>query len=234
MAKRANADGPVKGATLNLRIRPKIKYGLELLARRQHRSVAAAVETMAQKAVYAEFNEIPEDIYIPESISHKVDQLFDLLWAPTEAGRLARLHEYAPDLMTYDDDRRWEVICGIKLFWGVYLFERVPPEELIEVPLAGGGFGVDLPMDAGWIKGEPWRLIFAPDSKQGWFGVGKLNFLDKTHARRHVLSTHRVEDVWTELVKVANDESTVDELQRIVDERQYPTIGVPLDISSDI
>jgi hypothetical protein len=187
---------------------------------------------MAQKAVYAEFDDIHEDIYIPESISHEVDQLFDLLWAPTEAGRLARLHEYAPDLMTYDDDRRWEVVCGIREFWEMYLFTRVPPEELIEVPSADGALSVNLPKDAGWIKGEPWKLIGAPASNEGWFGIGKFNAVDDAHRRRYVVSTHRVDEVWNELVKVADDESSLGELQRIVYERKYPTPGVLPDKAS--
>lgn len=72
-------------------MKPKIKYGLELLARHQRRSVSDVIETLVRQALADQSN-------------------FDLdqLWAETDIERLAKLNEHNPELMSYDEEERWK------------------------------------------------------------------------------------------------------------------------------
>ena len=91
MRKQAIHSAEIKSQTINMRMRQKVKYGLELLARRQHRSVSDVIETLVRQALADQSN-------------------FDLdqLWAETDIERLAKLNEHNPELMSYDEEERWK------------------------------------------------------------------------------------------------------------------------------
>lgn len=123
MAKRTKKTSDTKEAVLSIRIRPKVKYALELLARKQHRAVSAVVETMAIEAITLGLTGSPRNYFGEES----GEIYFDVLWATTEVERLSRLVTYAHDLMTYDDTRLWEVVLSLKAnpsVWGGFKVEE--------------------------------------------------------------------------------------------------------------
>ena len=123
LAKRSKKSSDTKEAVLSIRIRPKVKYALELLARKQHRAVSAVVETMAIEAITMGLTGNPRNFLGEES----EDIYFDVLWAATDVERLSRLVTYAHDLMTYDDTRLWEVVLSLKgnpNVWGELKVER--------------------------------------------------------------------------------------------------------------
>ncbi|MBY0404184.1 MAG: hypothetical protein K2X66_09815, partial [Cyanobacteria bacterium] len=51
MAKKASKGSQTKAEALTLRVNPKIKYGLELLARKQHRTLSSVMEWAIDKAL---------------------------------------------------------------------------------------------------------------------------------------------------------------------------------------
>ena len=117
MTKRSKKTSDSKEAVLSIRIRPKVKYGLELVARKQHRAVSAVVETIAVREIARSLEKCPVGFFGEEA----GDPYFDLLWATTEVERLSRLVTYAPELMTYDDTRLWEVVLSLganERVWG--------------------------------------------------------------------------------------------------------------------
>lgn len=99
--KKATAQRSAKTEALSIRIDPRLRYGLELLARQQRRSVTGVVEWAIDQALR---NETVTDS------GTSFDQLVKDLWSPNEVERLVNLARTFPDLMTYDEARMWAVL----------------------------------------------------------------------------------------------------------------------------
>lgn len=96
MAKRAPRGEQTKSESVTARLNPKLKFGLELLARQQRRSVSAVLETLLEKTLAEAKTEID------------VDQL----WHPSEGMRVLKLH-HSPagkGLLTYEESRALELL----------------------------------------------------------------------------------------------------------------------------
>ncbi len=78
---------PAKGKTnsITIRIESKLRYGLELLARKQRRTLSSVIECAVARSI------IEGGINLSE------------LWDVDEADRLHKLLELQPDLLTYDE-----------------------------------------------------------------------------------------------------------------------------------
>ncbi|WP_414546928.1 hypothetical protein [Stenotrophomonas forensis] len=85
-----------KPTQLTIRLPPKLKLGLELLARAQHRSLSQAVE-WALNAGLSNF-QLNNDSYY-SSLSSLLDDVWD--FTPVKGALTMLLH--APELMTYQD-----------------------------------------------------------------------------------------------------------------------------------
>jgi hypothetical protein len=116
---------PVKGAVITFRLTPKYKFALELMARRQHRSVTGVVEWAIDQALLADG--IARPPAIPEVIclenGAKVDalkfhlSLLDKLWSPSESTRLVNFAKYAPELLSFEEKLIWEKIQDEPFFY---------------------------------------------------------------------------------------------------------------------
>ncbi len=87
----------------SIRLPPKLKLGLELLARAQHRSLSQAVE-WALNAGLSKF-ELASDGYYSSLAA-----LLDDLWDFTPPQRAVTLLLHAPELLTYEDRIAAELI----------------------------------------------------------------------------------------------------------------------------
>lgn len=101
-----------KTESLTVRLSPKAKFALELMARIQNRTISAAVEWSLSSAIAnvraprtASFNPIP------------LSELVDEVWSTDEAMRLAKLAFESPALLTYEELRTWETIEASEPFW---------------------------------------------------------------------------------------------------------------------
>lgn len=96
MAKRAPRGEQTKSESVTARLNPKLKFGLELLARQQRRSVSAVLETLLEKTL----------------AEAKTEMDVDQLWHPSEGMRaLKLLHSpVGKGLLTYEESRALELL----------------------------------------------------------------------------------------------------------------------------
>lgn len=97
--KKAEADKPEQ---FSVRLPPKLKFGLELLARAQHRSLSQVVEWAVQMGMNS------------YEVGRNFESLTDLLtsaWAyPEEGRRLLEVYRTAPALLSFEDAAACELI----------------------------------------------------------------------------------------------------------------------------
>jgi hypothetical protein len=100
-----------KTDTLTLRMKPKLKYVLELVARRQHRNLSEVTSWAIEQAL----------INQPEGARSlglgEFPKAVDALWSPYESDRLVLLAQKRPDLMTYEEDVIWRFIKDDDRYW---------------------------------------------------------------------------------------------------------------------
>ncbi|MCY1277529.1 hypothetical protein D9M68_345730 [compost metagenome] len=98
--------------SVSLRIDPRIKYGIDLAARIQKRTVTGVVEWAVERAL--------ADVQLPKSVIAEHDgsdaptdlasNLDDRLWSSNEGVRLVLLAYRYPSLLSYEETRIWETI----------------------------------------------------------------------------------------------------------------------------
>lgn len=95
--------------TLSLRLDPRSKYLIDLLARHQKRTITGVIEWAVERAG-------AEAIFDNDRGTSFLD-VIDLLWSTDESVRLANLAIARPDLLTYDELRIWETIKASPALW---------------------------------------------------------------------------------------------------------------------
>lgn len=111
--KRKPKAGALRTEVFAMRLDPRMKYLAEIAARKQRRSLANFVEWAIEQAVCNTYLSGDSD---PESFSVTVAHVAGKLWAIDEADRLINLATTYPDLMTYEEQMIWRVICEHKTF----------------------------------------------------------------------------------------------------------------------
>ncbi|MEY4683542.1 MAG: hypothetical protein RLZ25_1, partial [Pseudomonadota bacterium] len=105
-----------KTAGLNLRMSPRCKFNLELLSRKQRRSISSVIEDMATAAMNSTMPGIAEK-----------------LWAPDDAGRVINMAIHSPDLLTHDEELIVNTIIHEPLLWdadfGALVDRRIEEER---------------------------------------------------------------------------------------------------------
>ncbi len=99
-----------KGEVLTVRLSPKLKFGLELLSRKQHRSLSAIVHHLLDRELRENLN-VRQDVEEPDGDWHvEQKRLLDLVWDPLPPDRLVKLGMHSPDLLDLDEELKWKVI----------------------------------------------------------------------------------------------------------------------------
>jgi hypothetical protein len=123
MAKKAKKGEGARSETLTVRLTPRMKYGLELQARKQHRTLAGVVEWAIERGLYHETDGLLKEMDITNSVSGTVEKaklnLLEWLWDPSEIKRLCLLCMYAYELMTYEEQKLWSLIAQNAYYWQV-------------------------------------------------------------------------------------------------------------------
>jgi hypothetical protein len=84
-----------KEETISLRVTPKLRYGLELLSKKQHRSVSSVVTWAIEKAI----NDTDEGLRKGSGVT------LNDLWDVDSADRLVKLVHHSPELLTYEQEK---------------------------------------------------------------------------------------------------------------------------------
>ncbi len=100
--KRKSKVGAPRTEVFAMRFDPKLKYMAEIAARKQRRSLANFVEWAIERTL--------ESVYLSEDGS-TVAEASPKLWALDEPDRLVKLATCYPELLTYDEQLIWRVIC---------------------------------------------------------------------------------------------------------------------------
>lgn len=94
---------PKKTETLTLRLDPKMKFAIELLARDQKRTLAGVIEWAVQKALNGQ--EVTTG-----TGKGTLQQLVDRVWSPDDLERIIYLGAYAEHLLNHEESCQWQVI----------------------------------------------------------------------------------------------------------------------------
>ena len=106
MAARAKKGTKNTRESLTLRFDPRMRYGLELLARRQHRTISAVVEWAVGMALHHP----SEGLMFRKGEGEEAELLLEKVWDVSEPDRLINLAENFPDLLSYDEGWIWKVL----------------------------------------------------------------------------------------------------------------------------
>jgi len=101
--KRKSKSGAPRTEVFAMRLDPKLKYLAEIAARKQRRSLANFIEWSIERAL--------DSVLIVDSDGSTVSEASSRLWALEEPDRLIQLAIHYPDLMSYDEQLIWRVIC---------------------------------------------------------------------------------------------------------------------------
>lgn len=99
--------------SVSLRIDPKTKYLIDLLARDQKRTITGVIEWAIERAASQE--QFDNDQYDHHGPSFR--DMIDALWSTDEAMRLIALAMNKPSLLDYDELRIWETIKASPDLW---------------------------------------------------------------------------------------------------------------------
>jgi RNAse (barnase) inhibitor barstar len=94
----------IKSDVITVRLNPKLKYGLELLSRKQHRNISSLVTWAIEQAI----NDPQDGLHKKMSKGLKIaepKQMLDVLWDVDPADQLVKIATHWPELMTYDEEK---------------------------------------------------------------------------------------------------------------------------------
>ncbi len=118
MPAKARKTYAANAEVLTVRLSPKMKFGLELLSRKQHRSLSAIVQHLLDR-------ELRENLTVAKDVEDDMRgwhvehvRILDLVWDPYEEDRLVKLATHSPDLLDLDEELKWKVIQDdYKRYW---------------------------------------------------------------------------------------------------------------------
>jgi len=103
-----------KGEVITVRLSPKLKYALELLSRKQHRTQSAVVTWAIQEMINTDHGLLKTNT---RGTKISVDNMLEVLWDVHPADRLVKLVTHWPELMTYEEDSMVESIIDNEWGW---------------------------------------------------------------------------------------------------------------------
>ena len=138
MASKQPAKG--RGGKLNrseivhLRLNPRTRFALELMAKSQNRTVSSFLETLVNQALgTAEIKILPPaprsvlPPYVDEEDLKSVplQELLKLTWHVDEIHRFVAMCIYTPHLLSYEEEQTWTLIRGTSYYWSYYEAPKV-------------------------------------------------------------------------------------------------------------
>ena len=113
VAKKKGTGGNLtRSQVVTVRLDPKLKFAAELAARKQRRTISSFIEWAVEQAI--------EQIVISKYDNHPdttVSNVLDQVWDVEEADRVVKLATHYPQLLSYDEERLWKIICECGHFW---------------------------------------------------------------------------------------------------------------------
>ncbi len=115
VAKKKGGGNLSRSQVVTVRLDPKLKFALELAARKQRRTISSFIEWAVEDAI--------TKVQITENIN--IADLMIQVWDVEDADRFVKLALNFPELLTYEEEKLWKVITDFKPFWqGEYGAEK--------------------------------------------------------------------------------------------------------------
>lgn len=106
--------------SVSLRIDPKVKYAIDLLAREQKRTITGVVEWSVMQAIRA--HKMPGFVGSEDQDLSLYDFL-EMAWSPIESHRIVALGTYMESLLTFEESCLYKVVQGTPA-----LYKQVTPD----------------------------------------------------------------------------------------------------------
>ena len=104
----------IRTTTVSIRLKPRTRYALELLARKRHHSLTSVIEWALDRTI----NDPVEGLFdTPTGERGKPESIVDKVWDPDEADRLVKLSMYFPRLMSFEEEKLIEAIRENSRLW---------------------------------------------------------------------------------------------------------------------
>lgn len=100
------AESARKSTVFTLRLEPKLRFALDLLARKRHRTMTSVIEWALHKAI----EDQDSGLFIRNALDDSTKNILDDVWDTEPADRFIKLAMNYPSLLTFDEDRLWKVI----------------------------------------------------------------------------------------------------------------------------
>jgi hypothetical protein len=116
-SKRKGGGGKLaRSETVTVRFDPKLRYLLELAARKQRRTVSSFIEWAVEESLKQVL--IREDSHSNSGVSNlSIADVAAVLWDVDESDRLALLAFDYPDMLTHEEQTIWKMVKEHGLFW---------------------------------------------------------------------------------------------------------------------
>ena len=112
VAKKKGAGGKLsRSEVITVRFDPKLRFAAELAARKQRRTLSSFVEWAVGQAL--------EQVVVfgKEEAAFTAEEALELIWDVLEPDRTVKLAAGFPQLLTFDEEQLWKIICEHKHFW---------------------------------------------------------------------------------------------------------------------
>lgn len=115
MARTAKGADGAKTSTLSVRLTPKMRFGLEMMARLHRDTIPEIVSRAINDVFSSELEGLWDNEGHVESGGKR--HLLNLLWADRPSDRLANIAFHCPDLLSTAELRLWTKIKSERKFW---------------------------------------------------------------------------------------------------------------------
>ncbi len=104
-----------KTALITVRLEPKYRFALSLLARVRRRPMASVVEMLIDQAMKDHNSGLFEAVTSKRATEYR--SILDETWDPEQADRFVNLATKYARFLTYDEERAWKDIKENAAFW---------------------------------------------------------------------------------------------------------------------
>jgi len=109
---RPRSENP-RSVLLALRVTPRMRFGLELLAQRDRCSMSEVV----LRAIDARFEDAALGLQLVAKGERKFSSVLERAWSPHEHERVVRLGVWFPQLLDTEQAHLWRLVCETPRYW---------------------------------------------------------------------------------------------------------------------
>lgn len=108
---------------VQVRFNPRLRYAIELLARKEHRTVSSMIEKLVDEAIKKHsikiLPQIEDDFerYAEPYLEASITKALEYVWHTDEMRRFIATALRVPNLLSYEEERMWNFIKNNRHYW---------------------------------------------------------------------------------------------------------------------